>query len=332
MRKGRGEPLFLRMVMVSHIDDDHIVGLAQLFADAAEREEEQRGARRWSAGELWLNAFHAITGAGRAEAPGPGRSAALDALTARAAGAESVAIATSVPNGNALLRDAGALGVPVNRSAGGGLVEAGAAGTVVDVVPGLTLTVLAPASPRLADLREKWEAWESRHPQAAADAAANVDRSVFNLSSIVVLARAGERSILFTGDARSDDVVDGLEGAGLLAAGGPPLHVDVLKLPHHGSVRNVDATFFARVRARHYVISADGRDGNPDDGALALLCDARRDDPEPWTLWLTYGGTPADGKPGLHERLAAFFAARTAAGQEVDVRFAAPDAGHTIEL
>jgi hypothetical protein len=62
-----------------------------------------------------------------------------------------------------------------------------------------------------------------------------------------------------------------------------------------------------------------------------MLCDARRDDGEPWTLWLTYGGAPGDGKPGLHERLSAFFAARKAGGQEVDVRFAQPGERHTIE-
>ena len=39
---------------------------------------------------------------------------------------------------------------------------------------------------------------------------------MFNLSSIVVLARSGRRTLLLTGDARSDDIIDGLEGEGLL--------------------------------------------------------------------------------------------------------------------
>ena len=160
--------------------------------------------------------------------------------------------------------------------------------------------------------------------------AANLDRSVFNLSSIVVLARSGDRTLLLTGDARSDDVITGLEDAELLGDG--PLRVDVLKLPHHGSIRNVDAVFFERVRARHYVISADGRDGNPEDETLALLCDARRADQEPWTLWLTHGGEPGDGKPGFHERINAFLAARRAAGQSIDTRFAAPGQRHAIAL
>jgi hypothetical protein len=107
--------------------------------------------------------------------------------------------------------------------------------------------------------------------------------------------------------------------------------VDVLKLPHHGSIRNVDEHFFARVRARNYVISANGRDGNPEDQTLALLCDARLSDMDLWTLWLTYGGEADDGKPGLHARLDAFFAARKIK-QQLDVRFAKPGERHTITL
>ena len=50
--------------------------------------------------------------------------------------------------------------------------------------------------------------------------------------------------MLLTGDARGDDVLAGLREAGLLRRS--PLHVDVLKLPHHGSDRNVETTSSAR--------------------------------------------------------------------------------------
>jgi hypothetical protein len=79
------------------------------------------------------------------------------------------------------------------------------------------------------------------------------------------------------------------------------------------------------------VISANGRDGNPEDDTLALLCDARLRDRAPWTLWLTYGGEAADGKLGLHARLDAFFAARKTK-QQLDVRLAKPGERHTITL
>jgi len=326
----RDEPLFLRMVMVSHIDDDHIVGLADMFSEARERKEEQRGPAEWRTGELWLNAFGALTGAGRSAGASGIHGAAMEALVDAAPGAESEAVAASVANGIALQQDAIGLGVEINKSFGGGLVQVGGDSATIEVAPDLTFTVIAPAEERLTKLQEKWEAWVRNHPRADAQTAANLDRSVFNLSSIVVLARSGGRSLLLTGDAGSDDMLQGLKAAGLLADAGPPLAVDVLKLPHHGSIRNVDAVFFERVRARNYVISANGRDGNPDDATLALLCDARRNDDEPWTLWLTYGGQPNDGKPGLHERLSAFLSDREAEGQTVDVRFAKPGERHVI--
>ena len=146
-----------------------------------------------------------------------------------------------------------------------------------------------------------------------------------------MLAESAGRTMLLTGDARGDDIIDGLIEHGRLGADGPPFIADVLKLPHHGSERNVDEHFFARVRARHYVISADGRHENPDARTLTMLCDSRRGETEPWTLWLTYGGAPGDGREGLAERLAAFFAARRDV-PGLQVRYAQPGQSLTITL
>ena len=68
------------------------------------------------------------------------------------------------------------------------------------------------------------------------------------------------------------------------------------------------------------------------NGTLELLCDSRLKDKEPWTLWLTYGGEPGDGKLDLPERLAKFFAARKEAKQTLDVKIAKPGERHTITL
>jgi hypothetical protein len=324
---ARPRPLFVQTVLVSHIDDDHIVGLTDMFGEALDRKENALGPPEWRAGELWLNAFGALTGASPAAGAGDAKGAALGELVATAPGPESTAIATSVKNGIALHRDAIDLGIARNVSFGGGLVQRGGAKATVPIAPGLTFTVLSPDKQELDKLRATWEDWEAHHP---VHVAANLDRSVYNLSSIVVLARAEGKTLLLTGDARSDDVLAGLEHEGLLKAG-EPLMVDLLKIPHHGSSRNVNPAFFASIHARNYVISANGRDGNPEDKILALLCDSRLADKAPWTLWLTYGKQAGDGQPGLHERLAAFFAARQAK-QKLDVRIAAPGEHHTIAL
>ena len=67
----------------------------------------------------------------------------------------------------------------------------------------------------------------------------------------------------------------------------PKLAVDILKLPHHGSIRNATPEFFQAIVARHYVISADGENGNPDLETLKVLTDVRAADGEPYYIWIT---------------------------------------------
>jgi hypothetical protein len=79
-----------------------------------------------------------------------------------------------------------------------------------------------------------------------------------------------------------------MQAAGLLADG--PLDVDVLKVPHHGSDRNVEPDYFQKVVAKHYVVSADGKHDNPDVPTLKMIAESRADDD--FTVHLTY---PTDG-------------------------------------
>ena len=92
--------------------------------------------------------------------------------------------------------------------------------------------------------------------------------------------------MLLTGDARGDFVIKGLVAAGILDDEQGSLKVDILKLPHHGSDRNVEESFFEQLTADHYVISADGLHHNPDVPTLRMLAKARGD--EPYTLHLTF--------------------------------------------
>ncbi len=106
-------------------------------------------------------------------------------------------------------------------------------------------------------------------------AAAFVDRAVPNLSSIALHLRYRGRTALLTGDARGDHVLAGPEQAGLLAPGGT-LQVDLFKLPHHGSENNAAPVLFDRIRADHYVVSADGiRHAHPSKATLEWLVASR---------------------------------------------------------
>jgi beta-lactamase superfamily II metal-dependent hydrolase len=58
--------------------------------------------------------------------------------------------------------------------------------------------------------------------------------------------------MLLTGDARGDKILEGLEKVKLLKPRGK-MHEDILKVPHHGSSRNMEPIFFERITADHYV-------------------------------------------------------------------------------
>jgi hypothetical protein len=64
------------------------------------------------------------------------------------------------------------------------------------------------------------------------------------------------------------------------------MHVDLLKVPHHGSANNVAPTFFERITADHYVFSGNGEHGNPERETLEMLLAARRG--KPFVLHFTY--------------------------------------------
>jgi len=64
------------------------------------------------------------------------------------------------------------------------------------------------------------------------------------------------------------------------------MHVDILKVPHHGSSNNLETGFFERIIADRYVFSGNGEHGNPERESLEMLVEARGSDP--FEAHLTY--------------------------------------------
>ncbi len=147
-------------------------------------------------------------------------------------------------------------------------------------ISGLSLTVLCPFVDELEVLRKKWKQLRKKSITAAFK-----DASPYNLSSIVVLAEYDGKKALLTGDARGDKVLNGLRQTKLLK--NDKLHVDLLKLPHHGSQNNVTAEFFQQVTADTYVVSGDHvKFPNPHETAMKWLANARGNDP--YVVYCTY--------------------------------------------
>jgi hypothetical protein len=289
---GPGKPLPVDMLMVSHVDDDHIKGILELTREL--RETPQGQARMLRIMRLWHNSFDEIIGRDPRELTAAlgnwqfGAAALTGDLPDDAALAsgendetvrDSLMVLAGIPQGHQLRGDAQALGIQLPRK----LVMSGnklKMGTVQFVVAG-------PMKAELKKLQDKHDKWlkEKKDEDAESALAAYADTSVPNLSSIVVYARSGDRTMLLTGDARGDRILRGLEQIKVIPRDGS-LEVDVLKMPHHGSARNLEPDFFERIGARHYVFSGNGEHGNPDRESLEMLFAARGD--KPFEIHLTY--------------------------------------------
>jgi hypothetical protein len=288
IRKARGlaegQPLPVDMVMVSHVDDDHIRGILDLTRELKETPQAQPRMLRIK--RLWHNSFDEIIGQDPKEL-----TSAFGAAQFGAAATEgelpddatldtddhdeetvigSLKVLASIPQGHALRGDAKTLGIQLPAK----LIMEGTKLALGDV----ELHVVGPMQPELKALQDKHDAWlkerEAKGDTGESALAAYVDKSVPNLSSIVVLAKCGGKTMLLTGDARGDKILEGLEREGLLKKGGK-MQVDLLKVPHHGSSNNLDHDFFERIVARHYVFSGDGEHGNPERETLEMLFKAR---------------------------------------------------------
>jgi len=265
-----GGSLDVDLLMISHIDDDHIEGVQRLLTDVARDQFPEVHVDRF-----WFNSFDEVAAPDSGFVAAASRRSSLAVSRLQRFGARSAPVMASVPQGRKVAALATTLGIEGNPPFRG-LVQAPARSVrTVNLDNHLELTIVGPNKSRLDQLQEDW-ANSAAGTRLAGSALAYVDDSIANLSSIVVLARSAKKTMLLTGDARGDDILAGLRTSRLLADS--TLQVNLLKVPHHGSDRNVETDFFRAVHADHYVISADGKDNNPELATLAMITDARRGD------------------------------------------------------
>jgi hypothetical protein len=296
IRKTRGldnnESLSVDLLMVSHIDDDHINGILELTNELVIA-TDSRQPLPLKVRSIWHNTFDDIIG----NKPDELLAAVTASFGAAALSGEpdtegldpdAAMVLASVGQGFRLRDDARKLKLRINPEFEGKLVMATDGGGSIDMGKGLKLTVAGPMQAELVALQKDHDAFLKNHKddeKTKAALASFTDATVANLSSVVLLAEVGEKRMLLTGDARGDKILQGLELVGLLKRSGK-MHVDILKMPHHGSDRNIDPIFFRRITADHYVFSGNGEHGNPERETLRMLLDEGGD--EEFTIHLTY--------------------------------------------
>lgn len=82
------------------------------------------------------------------------------------------------------------------------------------------------------------------------------DTSIANQASIVFTFEHKMTKLLFCGDAWASSIPDG--------------QYDLVKLPHHGSIRNISNELLSRLNSKKYLICADGAT-HPNKGTIAKL-------------------------------------------------------------
>lgn len=235
------------LLVVTHIDADHITGALNLL-------EDREACPPFD--DVWFNAWDHLP---------------QDLLGAKQGEALSAAIL--------------ARRLPWNAAFDGAAVMVGDEGPlpVVTLDGDMTLTLLSPTRNELAELRPVWEK-EVRDaglvpghgavppPPEPADVLGDgpldpdelaaqrftPDPSKANRASIAFLAEHDGRSVLLTGDASAPVLVDALRR---LAAerGVERVQVDAVKLPHHGSRKNVNVELLELLDTPAFLFSSNGK-------------------------------------------------------------------------
>ncbi len=305
----------LELVMVSHMDSDHIVGIKKLLS-ALKKEIDNNapaGDRTLRMTRLWLNVFNDVLGdsvdgyyntltanlqASVNSKPNPKLIEKLEKeLLAKGEDEDEEQAEFDARNIAAVLAGHGE-GRSV-RDDHRFLLEQGQTATLnhpfagkdgkptlitLERTPkplalaGLKITIAGPADAEIQKLQQEFDKYiKEKGLTAEAVLAAYADKSVKNLSSIVCYVELGKgaakKTMLLTGDARGDLILEGLKKQKLLKKG--KLVVDVFKVPHHGSDNNAEPALFEQIIADSYVLSGDGQHGNPERDTLSWITDAR---------------------------------------------------------
>lgn len=275
-RRILGLPLAERrfeLVIITHIDTDHIGGALGLLADSTVGLQ---------IGEIWFNSWQHLPNP-TDDKLGPIDGELLSCLVER-------------------------LGVPWNKAFGNSAVVVPSSDPPPEreLPGGMKLTLLSPTEVELVDLRRNWAeviraaGIDPNEPrtddaltvlrelaakkgvpadllgtaridvEALAGTPFKPDRSAANGSSIVVLAEFNEKRVVLGADGFPAAIEASIRNL-LHERGKEKLALDALKVPHHGSAHNITDTLLSVVSCDRFLFSTNGRFGHPDDVAVAKV-------------------------------------------------------------
>jgi beta-lactamase superfamily II metal-dependent hydrolase len=273
----------LRLLVVTHVDRDHIEGVIAMANDRN---------LALSVDEVWFNNYDNLLS---------------DAPLRSVAGAAQ---------GEKLTERLRRLGWPRNTAFGGGAVSTRSAGMPVKrpLGGGMDVTLLSPDRSRLWDMESVWRteceraglipggmsAGELAETEAPARPALDshellsletlaarktpLDRKAANGTSIAFMLEYQRQRVLFAADAHPDLLLDAIAMLGF----GPtnPLELAAFKLSHHGSSGNTTRPLLDAIRCQRFLVSTNGTYfRHPDIEALARVITSSE---IPRTLYFNY--------------------------------------------
>lgn len=312
------KPRVLELLVVTHVDEDHIAAAVRLMGAVQTLDLDIR--------QVWFNGRDHLEG----------RQVPPDRMGSKQGEFLAALIAKQ--------------GLKWNVASGWGPMEVPSAGPLpCHCLPdGMRLTLLSPGREQLeamigpwdhelADAKVKidWTDIEAvlaflakspvLRPRDALGGSSNLDdllaakfepdTAPANGTSIAVLAEFAGRSVLLGADAFAPVLSSSIERLQEeRGRAGKPLHVDLFKVPHHGSKANLSVALLRRLDCTNYLVSTDGKKfRHPDAEAIARI--------------VRHGGR----MPAIHFNYRSAFSALWDSedmGQDIDYHAKYPDKDH----
>ncbi|MEX5540327.1 ComEC/Rec2 family competence protein [Pseudomonas poae] len=253
--KANGQ--FIDLLVLTHIDDDHIGGLLSAF--------KAPDYLRKMVKKIWFNSSRLITD--HFNLPNIPQNAVpviVDSPDTSVRQAKSL---------ESILDDIGCPRAPLIRS--GDFIKCGP----------FTFDILSPDEASLRKLLRVWPEEKSSpdtsvvtdyhlsYKQIIDDDSFVSDISVANGSSIAFILRADKAALLFLGDAHDSVVVSALRK--LKHTSEHKLGVDLVKVSHHGSQYNTSREFLSLVESERFIVSTSGAiHGLPNKRTIARILES----------------------------------------------------------
>lgn len=247
------------LLIVTHIDDDHIGGIKELYQDTGFSKDFIK--------EVWFNSGDLLS----------------DYFNTKRDPARAVEIikddqtSMSVGQGNTLEK-------ALIKEKSNWIQEITCVFEGKINFLGLSITVLSPNEEQLKKLHDHWETEMNKKVKMSKEhddfnipiselvnRKFNEDKAIPNGSSIALLLEADNKSILLLGDAHPSIISNSLEKL-QLASEGNKLKLDLVKVSHHASKGNTSPKLLSLIECNKFVISTDGsQHGLPDKEAIARI-------------------------------------------------------------